>query len=187
MSIQVGIRQVAPSDARVVTALLREVDCDVDKPSAHQRLVRSDESEQDVVFLAEVETHAVGLIGMHPSPLLHRDLMGRIAAFIVTKAYRDCGIGTRLLAAAEAWALDRDCKQIEFNSGDHHASAHGFCERQGYRVDDRRFAKEEFSWPGSLLCYGMRTLGLRGTRYRGIAASPIQSTSPHSACKRRLT
>jgi len=138
------LRTARPSDAEPVTALLRQLGCTVEEAEVRARLSRIDDSATDLVLVAEQDGRAVGLIGMHVAPLLHRDAFARVTALIVTRTHRGRGIGSRLLSAGEAWALANGCTQIELNSGDHHAPAHGFYEHHGYRSDDRRFVKEEF-------------------------------------------
>jgi len=138
------IRRATGSDAGVVTELLIELDCDIELAGVERRLARLADSPSDRVFVAEVNGAVVGLLGIHLAPLLHRDSFARITAFIVTEKHRGTGLGAALLREAEAWALARGCRQIEVTSGDHHATSHGFYERHGYRLDDRRFVKEEF-------------------------------------------
>lgn len=143
MTNDITIRSATSSDVSSMTALLRELGCDVAEEQVQARLARLERSAADRVFLAVVGGIIVGLLGVHVVPLLHRDGLARLTALIVTEAYRGQGIGSQLLCHAEAWAVDRGCTQIELNSGDHHAPAHDFYRRRGYRADDRRFLKEE--------------------------------------------
>ena len=144
MNPYLTLRLAGPSDAQSVTALLSELGCTVTDSQVHERLSRLEGSAADRVFFAEMDGHAVGLLGMHIAPLLHRDSFARVTALIVTKEHRGKGIGSRLLAAGEEWALSHGCTQIELNSGDQHAPAHAFYESHGYRSDDRRFVREDF-------------------------------------------
>jgi GNAT superfamily N-acetyltransferase len=137
------IRQATSADTQDVTRLLVELECAVDGPDVRRRLRRLQDSPSDRVFLAEAGGRPVALLGMHVVPLLHRDALARITALIVTKDYRGRGIGTRLLATAERWAVEHGCTQVELNSGDHHRPAHTFYQHRGYRLDDRRFIKED--------------------------------------------
>jgi len=143
MKPEVIVRLAGPSDARSVTALLLELGCTVEGSQVRDRLSRLEGSTSDRAFLAEIDSRAVGLLGMHIAPLLHRDSFGRITALIVTQEHRGHGIGSRLLSAGEEWALSQGCTQIELNSGDQHAPAHAFYESHGYHSDDRRFVKED--------------------------------------------
>jgi len=138
-----NVRLAAADDAEDVTRLLTELECSVEPGDVRRRLERLQALASDRVFLAEVDGQTVGLLGLHVAPLLHRDALARITAFIVTEEYRGRGIGTRLLAEAEQWAVEQGCTQVELNSGDHHAPAHAFYQRRGYRLDDRRLVKED--------------------------------------------
>lgn len=42
------------------------------------------------------------------------------------------GVGTRLLAAFEAWGLGAGARRLKVTSGDHRPLAHAFYERRGY-------------------------------------------------------
>ena len=142
MDAALTIRLAGPADADAVTTLLIELDCEVATADVRRRLERLGGSPWDRVYLADNDGQAVGLLGLHLAPLLHRDLLGRITAFIVTEAHRNQGIGSQLLHEAEAWALLQGCSQIELNSGDHHEQGHAFYRTHGFRCDDRRFVKE---------------------------------------------
>ncbi|PYO92644.1 MAG: hypothetical protein DMD58_01460 [Gemmatimonadetes bacterium] len=52
----------------------------------------------------------------------------------------DPAIGA-LVAAAEAFAWQRDCRRVEVTSGDHREDAHTFYRALGYEMDERRFIK----------------------------------------------
>lgn len=138
------IREAVEADAAVVTRLLTELDCAVNEGEVQRRLLSLVGSTSDCVLLAEDGDAVVGLLGMHLSPLLHRDSFARLTAFIVTESHRGRGIGTALLRKAESWAQANGCAQIELNSGDHHRASHRFYEHMGYHEDDRRFVKEWF-------------------------------------------
>lgn len=144
MSNGAVIRQHQASDVRAVVELLGELACDVTYEDGQKRMLRLMTSPTDRILVAEVAGEVVGLLSVHISPLLHRDVSARITAFIVTAARQGQGIGSAMLREAEAWALASGCCQIEVTSGDHHAAAHGFYEHHGYRLDDRRFVKEDF-------------------------------------------
>ena len=141
----VNVRTATTSDVQDVARLLVELGCSVTVPEVRPRLERLEDAAADRVFLADLGGRVVGLLGMHIVPLLHRDSLARITAFIVTEDCRGRGIGTVLLSVAERWAVAQGCRQVELNSGDHHAPAHAFYRRRGYRLDDRRFIKEDES------------------------------------------
>jgi len=145
------IRLATAGDAQDVTRLLIELECTVDESDVQRRLKSLQSSPSDRVLLAESDGRTVGLLGIHAAPLLHRDALARITAFVVTEDYRGRGIGTRLLATAERWAVEQGCTQVELNSGDHHKPAHAFYRHRGYRLDDRRFLKEDDMLQGATI------------------------------------
>lgn len=56
-------------------------------------------------------------------------------------AQRSGGIGAALLLAAEAFAREQGCAQLELSSNVARTRAHRFYERQGYREKRMRFVK----------------------------------------------
>jgi len=139
----VSIREAVAADTHDVTRLLIELGCSAESADVRRRIEQLQGGAVDRIFLAEVDGRVVGLLGIHIVPLLHREPLGRITALVVTKAHRGRGIGRDLLVAAERWALEQGCTQVELNSGDHHRPSHAFYHRTGYRIDDRRFIKED--------------------------------------------
>lgn len=140
---EVAIREAEAADAQHVTHLLTELGCSVETGDVRRRIERLRGGAADRIFLAKLDGRVVGLVGIHIVPLLYREPLGRITAFIVTKAHRGRGIGKDLLSAAERWAVELGCTQVELNSGDHHQPSHAFYHHMGYRIDDRRFIKED--------------------------------------------
>lgn len=57
-----------------------------------------------------------------------------IWGLVVSSAHRGNGYGRALMKAAEAWALDHDCIEMQLRSSSHRTEAHAFYERLGYRI-----------------------------------------------------
>ena len=51
---------------------------------------------------------------------------------VVDQSVRSTGIGARLLAAAEAWARERNCNEMHLHSNVIRNRAHAFYRRHGY-------------------------------------------------------
>ena len=62
----------------------------------------------------------------------HQGLMGEIDEFFVVPEARSLGIGTRLLAAAEAGLRQRGCVRLQLQLGSTNTPARDFYQRHGY-------------------------------------------------------
>jgi GNAT superfamily N-acetyltransferase len=102
----------------------------------------TDRSVDRVLVAAEPSAGIVGVVSVHLLPLFHtQGKLARLTSLAVREGYRRQGVGRALVAAAEAFAWDRDCERIEVTSGDHRPDAHSFYNQLGYQTDERRFIK----------------------------------------------
>jgi GNAT superfamily N-acetyltransferase len=64
-----------------------------------------------------------------------------LQSLLVTREHRGDGVGSSLLAAAEAWARDRGAQEIELDHWVFDGGPEGFYERAGYQVLSRMLVK----------------------------------------------
>src|SRR6266481_1649983 len=97
----------------------------------------------DTVLVAEDPTTGiVGVVSVHLVPLFHAPgSLARLTALAVVPGHQRKGAGRALVAAAEAFAWEHDCRRVEVTSGDHREDAHRFYHALGYEMDERRFIK----------------------------------------------
>jgi GNAT superfamily N-acetyltransferase len=85
------------------------------------------------VWVAESDGELVGyLIAVLVLSIEHQGLMAEIDELFVTPPARSCGVGARLLAAAEAALAARGCVRLQLQLGVGNSQARGFYERRGY-------------------------------------------------------
>src|SRR2546430_7163249 len=104
-------------------------------------------SFSDTMLVADVTgTGIVGVVSVHLVPLFHAPgNLARLTALAVVPGHQRKGVGRALVAAAEAFAWERECRRVEGTSGDHREDAHTFYRALGYDVDERRFIKHRTS------------------------------------------
>jgi len=61
-----------------------------------------------------------------------------IGGLVVKDGLRGSGIGKSLLAAAEKWAFDQDCREMRVRSNIIRADAHDFYLGQGYQDNKKQ-------------------------------------------------
>src|SRR6267143_6739023 len=99
-----------------------------------------------VLVVEDPTTGIVGEVSVHLVPLFHAaGNLARLTALAVVPGRQRKGVGRALVAAAEAFAWERDCRRVEVTSGDHREDAHTFYRALGYEMDERRFIKHRSS------------------------------------------
>jgi GNAT superfamily N-acetyltransferase len=89
--------------------------------------------ERGFVWVAEAQRTLRGyLIAMLVMSVEHQGLMGEIDELFVLPEERCCGIGARLLAAAEAELLQHGCVRLQLQLATGNTRARAFYERRGY-------------------------------------------------------
>jgi len=89
--------------------------------------------ERGFVLVAESQRTLQGyLIAVLLMSVEHQGLMGEIDELFVLPQQRSCGIGARLLAAAEAELIERGCVRLQLQLSSSNSRAREFYERRGY-------------------------------------------------------
>ena len=95
--------------------------------------------------LAICDKEVVGLIGLHRIFLFENSgSCIRIGALIIRQAFRNRGIGSKLIAKAEEWAVQTGALMLFVNSGnrEERAGAHRFYQALGYEPYSTGFKKK---------------------------------------------
>ena len=100
--------------------------------------------ERGLIWIAESQQALVGyLIVVLLMSVEHQGLMGEIDEFFVQPEARSCGIGTKLLAAAEEELRQHGCVRLQLQLAAANSRARPFYERQrfaaraGYQLLDK--------------------------------------------------
>ena len=96
------------------------------------------------IFVADEQGMLLGYLAVVlVTSIEHQGLMGEIDEFYLLPAARSRGIGTRLLATAEAALAHRGCLRLQLQLGAANALAsdfyrrHGYAARAGYQLLDK--------------------------------------------------
>jgi GNAT superfamily N-acetyltransferase len=110
-----------------------------------QQLRTLTDSASGRVFVAESGAALAALAGVavvHLMLPLHVEAgWALLSALVVDQAHRGAGVGAQLLAAAERFAREKGCTQLELSSSATRTRAHRFYEQNGYREKRLRFLK----------------------------------------------
>lgn len=136
------IRSACRDDAPRICELLVQLGYPADLSHVAQRPASLEADPSSAVLVAERGGAVLGVISLHAFDLFHQaGRIGRITALVVDAAVQRAGVGSALLAAADAFFRGVGCIRAEVTSGDHRAGAHAFYASRGYLPDERRFLK----------------------------------------------
>lgn len=136
------IRRASPADADAVAMLLTELSYPTDAGTATGILQTALTDPAQQVLVVEI---AGGIVGLAATTTLYYFHIGqriaRLSSLVVREAERGQQLGERLLAAAEQWACEQGCQQLELSSSIKRERAHAFYVRAGYQPSAFRFIK----------------------------------------------
>jgi ribosomal protein S18 acetylase RimI-like enzyme len=136
------VRRAVDADAPKIAELLGELGYSSHPSFILSRLELLGSRPDDAVFVAESAESVIGVVSVHVFPLFHADAsIGRITSLVVGAHHRRKGVGKLLLTAAESFAAQRRCSQIEVTSGGTHEPAPQFYESNGYERRDQHMVK----------------------------------------------
>jgi len=136
------IRQATTADLARIATLFGQLGYPNDAGQLARRLAAAPAGDMLQVLVAQEGDAVAGVAVVHVMAPLHvPDRWALLSALVVDDAHRSGGIGAALLEAAEAFALEHGCAQLELSSNVARTRAHRFYERQGYREKPVRFVK----------------------------------------------
>jgi GNAT superfamily N-acetyltransferase len=133
---RVIVRRARTSDASSIAKLLGELGYPSTAAKVAQRLRAMKPARHHAVFVAVTKDDgaegAVGWLHISIAHVLESDTRAELNGLIVSESQRGLGAGAHLLAAAEAWAKQQNCKTVNLRSNVIRERAHKFYLRQGY-------------------------------------------------------
>jgi GNAT superfamily N-acetyltransferase len=116
--------------------MMTELGYSIETSAVERKLSDSHDKADNSVFVAVLEDAIVGVLSIHAVPLLHIEGMcATITSLFVAPHCRRQGIGSQLLAHAEAFAFKSGCTGINVASAHHRTDAHAFYKAHGFTPD----------------------------------------------------
>ncbi len=127
------IRTAVASDTSALAALSAELGYPDAADGLEERLASALASSEHAVLVATLSNGEVaGWIHVFSALRVESQRFAELGGFVVAAAYRRCGLGRRLLDAAEAWARDRGFSRLRVRSRLERTDAKAFYERMGF-------------------------------------------------------
>jgi GNAT superfamily N-acetyltransferase len=137
-----NIREIASEDLEAVVYLFEQLGYVTRHDQIQKQLSELHQSGAGQAFVAEDGGMIIGVAIVHLLRPLHVDApWALLSALIVDEKHRSSGVGVRLLTAAEGFAMEHGCSQLELSSSSARTRAHMFYERNGYQEKRLRFVK----------------------------------------------
>ena len=129
-----SIRAASAADAGRLAELSGQLGYPVSAAVMEGRLARVLAREDSIVLVAEAgpRRSVVGWVHGADQDLLESERRCEILGLVVDEECRGHGIGRRLVAAVEAWALARGLEQVAVRSNAARSGSHPFYERLGF-------------------------------------------------------
>ncbi len=133
MRTTLAIRRPRESDAAAIADQSAQLGYPVAVDELRQRLVAVGANDQAAVLVAtDAADQVIGWVQVELRRTLVAPATAQIMALVVDEAARNAGVGRELLAAAEAWSLERGCHRVLVGTRVTRERAHRFYAREGY-------------------------------------------------------
>lgn len=127
------IRRATVADAPVIAELSRQLGYPTSLTQATDRLgVVLTSKEHAVLVGCSADRSVVGWIHVFLALRVESDPFAELGGFVVAEQHRGRGIGKRLLAAAEGWAVGQCVPKLRVRSRSGRTEAIAFYERQDF-------------------------------------------------------
>lgn len=141
--MEINIRKACADDAAYISELCKNglgYDCTVE--FVMDKLNKLD-LNREAVFAAAFDEKVIGFIHIEKYDTLYFETLVNVLGIAVDTHYRRCGIGKKLISAAELWAKEIGASAIRLNSGASRTQAHSFYRAVGFDSEKQqlRFLK----------------------------------------------
>ncbi len=135
-ALETTVRAMTLADAERVAALAGELGYPSTPAQVEARLcaIQGNIGTSQVFVAADPEGRAWGWVHVFGHQLMESEGQAEVGGLVVDSRARGRGIGTSLMAAAEAWAREGGFKLLSLRSNVIRAEAHRFYQNLGYSI-----------------------------------------------------
>jgi GNAT superfamily N-acetyltransferase len=125
---------MTPGDVADSAPLLAQLGYPVNADELARRVREVLATPRHLLLVAETGGRLAGLVHVYVRPAIENPREAVVQALVVHEVSRRGGVGRRLMAAAERWGEEQDCRSVVLSSNVARASAHAFYAALGYRI-----------------------------------------------------
>jgi GNAT superfamily N-acetyltransferase len=133
-SSSVRLRPMTRDDIARCVPLLAQLGYELSTEELTQRFAAVAATPDHSLVVAELAGRVVGLLHVFARPAIENPREAVVQAIVVDLARRRSGIGVALMAEAERWGRERDCRSVMLSSNVARAPAHAFYAALGYHI-----------------------------------------------------
>ena len=130
----VRLRSITGDDVAQCLSLLAQLGYQMTLEEAMRRVGEVLATPDHSALVAETAGRIVGLLHVFARPAIENPREAVVQAIVVDETFRRAGIGRTLMAEAERWGRERDCRSVVLSSNVTRAPAHAFYAALGYRI-----------------------------------------------------
>jgi GNAT superfamily N-acetyltransferase len=133
----IRIRPMRSADAEAVADLTTQLGYPVEAEAQRARIVEvlGDPTNHAALVATDANDRPIGWVHVERLRHLEADGTAQLMGLVVDEAHRSNRVGTELLSAAEAWAVQAGCRRMTIRSRITRERAHRFYEREGYALE----------------------------------------------------
>jgi GNAT superfamily N-acetyltransferase len=130
----VRLRPMTRDDIAQSVPLLAQLGYELSAEELAQRFAAVTATPDHSLVVAEAEGRIVGLLHVFARPAIENPREAVVQAIVVDRARRRSGIGMALMAEAERWGGEHECRSVMLSSNAARAPAHAFYAALGYHT-----------------------------------------------------
>ena len=130
----VRLRPMTRDDIAQSVPLLAQLGYELSAEELARRFAAVTANPDHSLVIAELAGRVVGLLHVFVRPAIESPREAVVQAIVVDLAHRRSGIGMALMAQAERWGREHECRMVMLSSNVARAPAHAFYAGLGYRI-----------------------------------------------------
>jgi len=144
MEKEVVIREVKKNDYPAIADLSCQLEHDMTKEEAKERINNVIKDPTQTIFIAESRKEILGYVNVVARYELLSGVQSRIEGLVVDQKARGLGLGKLLMKKAEDWGKEMGSKTMKLVSNSKRIDAHKFYEHIGYLKTKEQAAFKKF-------------------------------------------
>jgi GNAT superfamily N-acetyltransferase len=128
------LRPMTRADVADGVQLLAQLGYELDAEEMERRFGAVIATPDHSLVVAEIAGRAVGLLHVFARPAIENPREAVVQAIVVDLTRRRSGIGKALMAEAERWGREHECRSVMLSSNVARTPAHAFYAALGYRI-----------------------------------------------------
>lgn len=129
------LREAEPADAAAIAELTLQLGYPIEAEVMRERLAALQLRHDHLVIVAVLDGAIGGWLHVHATEALESGFRAEVVGLVVAERFRRRGVGRRLMAAAETWAVEQGAPVLVVRSNIKRTESHVFYPSLGFTVN----------------------------------------------------